>query len=89
MYVASARGIAAADTNGLSDPYIKTYLLPDKSKHSKKKTTVKKKTLNPVFKETLKVCFYLTILWYTPQGVMNSFRGALTEYRGVHISGVL
>ncbi|XP_061110463.1 synaptotagmin-like protein 1 isoform X2 [Conger conger] len=37
-----------------SDPYVKTYLLPDKSSHSKKKTAVKKKTVNPVFDETLK-----------------------------------
>ena len=50
-----ARGLAAADSNGLSDPYVKTYLLPDKSKHSKGKTEVKKKTLNPVYNETLLV----------------------------------
>ncbi|MBN3301934.1 SYTL1 protein, partial [Amia calva] len=37
-----------------SDPYVKTYLLPDKSSQSKKKTSVKKKTINPVFDETLK-----------------------------------
>uniref|UniRef100_A0A3P8WDZ1 Synaptotagmin-like 1 n=1 Tax=Cynoglossus semilaevis TaxID=244447 RepID=A0A3P8WDZ1_CYNSE len=37
-----------------SDPYVKTYLLPDKSNQSKKKTSVKKKTLNPVYDQTLK-----------------------------------
>ncbi|NXA50169.1 SYTL1 protein, partial [Nothocercus julius] len=37
-----------------SDPYIKTYLLPDKSNHSKRKTTVRKRSLDPVFNETLK-----------------------------------
>ncbi|XP_078236120.1 synaptotagmin-like protein 1 isoform X2 [Pogona vitticeps] len=37
-----------------SDPYVKTYLLPDKSNHSKRKTAVKKKTLDPIFNETLK-----------------------------------
>ncbi|XP_059205985.1 synaptotagmin-like protein 1 isoform X2 [Centropristis striata] len=37
-----------------SDPYVKTYLLPDKSSHSKKKTAVKKKTLNPVYDQTLR-----------------------------------
>lgn len=55
VHIHSARGLAAADRNGLSDPYVKTYLLPDKSKHSKRKTEIRKKTLNPVFKETLKV----------------------------------
>lgn len=55
VHVNRARGLAAADSNGLSDPYIKTYLLPDKSKHSKKKTSIKRKTLDPVYNETLKV----------------------------------
>ncbi|KAK0134939.1 Synaptotagmin-like protein 1 [Merluccius polli] len=36
------------------DPYVKTYLLPDKSSHSKKKTKVKKNTQNPVYDQTLK-----------------------------------
>lgn len=35
--------------------YVKVYLLPDKSKSGKRKTKVKKHTLNPVFEETLKV----------------------------------
>ena len=55
VHVNKAKELAAADSNGYSDPYIKTYLLPDKSKHSKKKTDVKKKTLFPVYNETLKV----------------------------------
>ncbi|XP_033925314.1 synaptotagmin-like protein 1 [Melopsittacus undulatus] len=37
-----------------SDPYIKTYLLPDKSNRSKRKTTVRKRSLDPIFNETLK-----------------------------------
>ncbi|TNN85778.1 Synaptotagmin-like protein 1 [Liparis tanakae] len=37
-----------------SDPYVKTYLLPDKSNRSKKKTAVKKKTLNPVYDQTFR-----------------------------------
>lgn len=35
--------------------YIKTYLLPDKSNRSKRKTSVRKRSLDPVFNETLKV----------------------------------
>uniref|UniRef100_A0A3Q3K692 Synaptotagmin-like protein 1 n=1 Tax=Monopterus albus TaxID=43700 RepID=A0A3Q3K692_MONAL len=34
--------------------YVKAYLLPDKSSQSKKKTSVKKKTLNPVYDQTLR-----------------------------------
>uniref|UniRef100_A0A4W6CVU5 Synaptotagmin-like protein 1 n=1 Tax=Lates calcarifer TaxID=8187 RepID=A0A4W6CVU5_LATCA len=45
--------IASARKNR-SDPYVKTYLLPDKSSHSKKKTSVKKKTLNPIYDQTLR-----------------------------------
>lgn len=55
IHVSRARGLAAANTNGLSDPYVKIYLLPDKSKHSKKKTEIRKKTLNPVYNQTIKV----------------------------------
>lgn len=35
--------------------YVKTYLLPDMSRQSKRKTTVKKKTLSPVYDETFRV----------------------------------
>uniref|UniRef100_A0AAZ3PZW8 C2 domain-containing protein n=1 Tax=Oncorhynchus tshawytscha TaxID=74940 RepID=A0AAZ3PZW8_ONCTS len=52
--VCRCEGLVAARKNH-SDPYAKAYLLPDKSSHSKKKTTVKRKTLNPVFDQTLKV----------------------------------
>ncbi|XP_015262273.1 PREDICTED: synaptotagmin-like protein 3 [Gekko japonicus] len=36
------------------NPYVKTYLLPDKSPQSKRKTAVKKNTVDPAFHETLK-----------------------------------
>ncbi|XP_007893136.1 synaptotagmin-like protein 1 isoform X1 [Callorhinchus milii] len=37
-----------------SDPYVKSYLLPDNTSESKRKTSVKKKTLNPIFNDWLK-----------------------------------
>ncbi|XP_065600511.1 synaptotagmin-like protein 1 isoform X2 [Cyrtonyx montezumae] len=37
-----------------SDPYIKTYLLPDASRRSKRKTSVRRRSRDPVFNETLK-----------------------------------
>ena len=55
VHVNRAEGLAGAKSNGFSDPYFKTYLLPDKVKHTKKKTSVKKKTMDPVYDETLKV----------------------------------
>ncbi|XP_010142574.1 PREDICTED: synaptotagmin-like protein 3 [Buceros rhinoceros silvestris] len=36
------------------NPYVKVYLLPDKSPRGKRKTAVKKSTVDPEFKETLK-----------------------------------
>ena len=42
----------------LSSRYVKVYLLPDRSKSGKRKTKVKKHTINPVFDEVLKVCGY-------------------------------
>ena len=45
--------------------YVKVYLLPDKSKSGKRKTKVKKHTLNPVFDEILKVLqIYILYLLY-------------------------
>ncbi|XP_053397308.1 synaptotagmin-1-like [Mercenaria mercenaria] len=48
--VLQANDLPGMDMNGLSDPYIKVTLLPEKKK--KFETKVKRKTLNPVFNET-------------------------------------
>ena len=61
VHVSRARGLAGANSNGFSDPYVKTYLLPDKSKHSKRKSTIKRKTLDPVYDETLQVGLPISI----------------------------
>ncbi|RXM97638.1 Synaptotagmin-like protein 4 [Acipenser ruthenus] len=37
-----------------SHPYVKSYLLPDKSRQGKKKTAVKRSNTNPIYNETLK-----------------------------------
>ncbi|XP_051579294.1 synaptotagmin-like protein 2 isoform X2 [Myxocyprinus asiaticus] len=37
-----------------TDPYVKTYLYPDKSHRSKRKTSIKKRTVNPVYVESLR-----------------------------------
>uniref|UniRef100_A0A8C4RJV7 Synaptotagmin-like protein 2 n=1 Tax=Erpetoichthys calabaricus TaxID=27687 RepID=A0A8C4RJV7_ERPCA len=36
-----------------TDPYVKTYLYPDRSRLSKRKTSVKKNTVNPIYRESL------------------------------------
>ena len=48
--VIQAEELPGLDMSGTSDPYVKTYLLPDKKK--KYETKVHRKTLNPVFNET-------------------------------------
>ncbi|XP_077541591.1 uncharacterized protein LOC144153757 isoform X3 [Haemaphysalis longicornis] len=55
VHIRECRNLAAVDTKrNRSDPYVKVYLLPDKTKSGKRKTKVKKHTLNPVFEEVLK-----------------------------------
>ncbi|XP_019505675.1 PREDICTED: synaptotagmin-like protein 1 isoform X4 [Hipposideros armiger] len=51
VHVIQCQGLAAARRRR-SDPYVKSYLLPDKQ--SKRKTAVKKRNLNPVFNEILR-----------------------------------
>ena len=53
--VVKVQGLAAAKGGKASDPYVKTYLLPDRSKHTKRKTGVQRKTIDPEYNEILKV----------------------------------
>ncbi|XP_041826119.1 rabphilin-3A isoform X2 [Melanotaenia boesemani] len=53
LIVGVVRGahLAAMDSNGYSDPFVKICLKPDMGKKAKNKTQIKKKTLNPEFNE--------------------------------------
>ena len=67
--------LPAMDLGGLSDPYVKVYLLPDKNK--KFETKVHRKTLEPVFNESFKFnvslqgfVLFLFILWLFERSLM-------------------
>lgn len=80
-------GLAAMDSNGYSDPYVKCYLKPDVHKKSKRRTSVKKKTLNPEYNEEFvydishhelaKKSLELTV-WDYDVGKSNDFIGGVT-----------
>lgn len=83
--IKECRNLAAVDTKkNRSDPYVKVYLLPDRTKSGKRKTKVKKHTLNPVFDEILK--FHVTVseleirtlwlsVWHSDRFGRNDFLG--------------
>uniref|UniRef100_UPI00398F1762 synaptotagmin-like protein 5 isoform X4 n=1 Tax=Pristiophorus japonicus TaxID=55135 RepID=UPI00398F1762 len=83
--VKECRNLAIADERKQrTDPYVKTYLLPDKSRQSKRKTKLKSNTTNPVFNETLKYVISHTQLetrtlqlsvWHYDRFGRNSFLG--------------
>ncbi|XP_062948486.1 synaptotagmin-like protein 2 isoform X4 [Cynocephalus volans] len=85
VFVAQCKDLAAADVKKQrSDPYVKTYLLPDKGKMGKKKTLIAKKTLNPVYNEILRYKIEKQILktqklnlsvWHRDTFKRNSFLG--------------
>ncbi|XP_041115031.1 synaptotagmin-like protein 5 isoform X2 [Polyodon spathula] len=54
ILVKECRNLAIADEKKQTHPYVKAYLLPDKSRQSKRKTKLKANTTNPVYNEILK-----------------------------------
>ena len=53
--VHEARGLPGGDLPDPPDPYVKLYLLPERSKKSKQKTDAKKDTVTPTYDETFEV----------------------------------
>ncbi|XP_027006246.2 synaptotagmin-like protein 2 isoform X2 [Tachysurus fulvidraco] len=85
IFIVQCRDLAAAEPKrNRSDPYVKCYLLPDKAKLGKRKTSVKKKTLNPTYNEILRYKIPLESLkvhtlnisvWHNDMFGRNSFLG--------------
>ncbi|XP_040279728.1 synaptotagmin-like protein 5 [Bufo bufo] len=85
ILVKNCKNLAVADEKkNKTDPYVKAYLLPDKSRHSKRKTKIKTNTANPEFNEVLKYVISHTQLetrtlqlsvWHNDRFGRNSFLG--------------
>ncbi|KAM6099684.1 synaptotagmin-like protein 2 isoform 4-T5 [Theristicus caerulescens] len=85
IFICQCRDLAVADVKRQrSDPYVKTYLLPEKYKLGKRKTSVKKKTFNPVYNEILRYKIEKDLLknqslnisvWHNDTFGRNSFLG--------------
>ncbi|XP_069706051.1 synaptotagmin-like protein 5 isoform X1 [Phaenicophaeus curvirostris] len=85
ILVKSCRNLAVADERKQrTDPYVKAYLLPDKSRQSKRKTKIKSNSTSPEFNETLKYIISHTQLetrtlqlsvWHYDRFGRNSFLG--------------
>ncbi|XP_021154444.2 synaptotagmin-like protein 2 isoform X1 [Columba livia] len=85
VFICQCRDLAVADVKRQrSDPYVKTYLLPEKYKLGKRKTSVKKKTFNPVYNEILRYKIEKSLLknqslnisvWHNDTFGRNSFLG--------------
>ncbi|XP_061483393.1 synaptotagmin-like protein 5 isoform X2 [Rhineura floridana] len=85
ILVKKCKNLALADEKKQrTDPYVKAYLLPDRSRQSKRKTKIKSNSTNPEFNETLKYVISHTQLetrtlqlsvWHYDRFGHNSFLG--------------
>ncbi|XP_078700232.1 uncharacterized protein LOC144926981 isoform X14 [Branchiostoma floridae x Branchiostoma belcheri] len=87
VFIKEARNLMAVRANGSSDPFVKGYLLPDKSKQSKQKTPYIKRNCNPTWNHTFvyksvnpeeleQRCLELTV-WDYDRMTSNDFLGGV------------
>ncbi|XP_040180951.1 synaptotagmin-like protein 4 [Rana temporaria] len=85
VVVKECRNLAHGDdVKRRSNPYVKSYLLPDKSRQGKRKTTIKRNTVNPLYVETLQYIVPESVLlsrtlqlsvWHHDRFGRNTFLG--------------
>ncbi len=93
ILVMHARSLVSRTVQGLADPYVKSYLLPDPKKLTKRKTRVAKRNLNPTFNQTLKYEIPLEDLqqkvlqvtvWDYDAVRVNEYLGGVNCYMSTH-----
>ncbi|XP_066496146.1 synaptotagmin-like protein 2 [Tiliqua scincoides] len=87
IYVSQCKDLAIVDEKkSRTDPYVKTYLLPDKARMGKRKTSVKKRTVSPIYNEVLRYKIEKMVLliqklnlsvWHNDPLGRNSFLGEM------------
>ncbi|XP_067853194.1 synaptotagmin-like protein 2 isoform X5 [Heptranchias perlo] len=85
IYVSQCKDLAIVDERkGRTDAYVKTYLLPDKARMGKRKTSVKRRNIKPLYNEILKYKIEKSVLliqklnlsvWHNDSLGRNSFLG--------------
>lgn len=96
VWIKEAKNLTAAKSGGISDSFVKGYLLPMRNKASKHKTPVMKKTLNPHYNHTFvyngvrpedlqHMCLELTV-WDREPLASNDFLGGVRLGVGTGIS---
>ncbi|XP_060612212.2 synaptotagmin-like protein 2 [Anolis sagrei] len=87
IFVSQCKDLAIVDEKKVrTDPYVKTYLLPDKARMGKRKTSVKKRTVSPIYNEVLRYKIEKMVLliqklnlsvWHNDPLGRNSFLGEI------------
>eukprot|EP00047_Mylnosiga_fluctuans_P002611 m.225192 g.225192 ORF g.225192 m.225192 type:complete len:622 (+) comp11227_c0_seq1:40-1905(+) len=70
--IIEAKDLLPMDLNGLADPYVKMYVLPDDRKKTKRKTKILKCTLEPEWKESF--------VWQLPANISMTNRLVISIY---------
>lgn len=78
VVILKARNLPKMDITGLADPYVKVYLTYNGQRIAKKKTHIKKRTLNPVFNESF--IFDLPTTDPTSAGGSNLLAGVSLDF---------
>lgn len=83
VVVHACRNLIAFTKDG-SDPFIRLYLLPDKSRSGRRKTSTMKKTLNPVYDQTFEFSVSIVELHRRTLDVaVKNGRNILSKHKGL------